>query len=300
MLFKVKIGEITEELQAELLTTIEVLKIAIEDRTGVKASSQKWIYQGRILANDFTVEKAGIVEGNVVHVVKTAQQSTTASQNDQSSGSIQLPPPPQYQLYISNFDIAMKKILLNPQADAKNGVITLSKVIKNIIDHPLDEKYRTLKGSNATLQKKLLALSGGPECLRVLGFSFDGTDWTLAPSPQAWEVLLLCRDKIEKFVLLLQSLDPEDKSSASSPAKPAIPAPGSVSAPSASDHATSAALQEVLCAFVAMQTSSTQNTAQTADLEPSPSPSDSSAPPPAPSSTSPSSPSPSPSSNVTR
>jgi len=280
MIIKFKLGEVCEELTTETDTLISVLKTTVEKRTGIPSSSQKWIYQGRIISNDSTVEGSGIGEGHVVHVVKTAQPSqnsnpsstsptnpSVASQITQPTQITQpiqqrLSPEIQYGQQIIVFDNAMKKLLLNPEADAKTAVLTLSKIVKNIIDHPLEAKYRQLKTSNAALQKKLFAISGGSECLTALGFMLDNGEWVLVPSPQAWDVLLMCKDKLERFSSRLLSLslslsldgrgerDPSPAGSPSAPS-PSLPLPAPVTSPILNQE-TQAALQQMMSALMTM------------------------------------------------
>lgn len=56
------------------------------------------------------------------------------------------------------------------------GVTTLRKIVQNIFDHPLVEKYRCLKVHNPIVQQRLLSVAGGRAALLSLGFSVEQID----------------------------------------------------------------------------------------------------------------------------
>lgn len=56
---------------------------------------------------------------------------------------------------------------------------TLGRLLRNISSHPLDEKYRRLRGSNERLQREVLAHPEAVELLRLIGFAGDGDDLVL-------------------------------------------------------------------------------------------------------------------------
>lgn len=47
----------------------------------------------------------------------------------------------------------------------------LLKILENIINHPRDDKHRTLKLTNPTVINKLLPVIGAMECLFAIGFN---------------------------------------------------------------------------------------------------------------------------------
>jgi len=59
---------------------------------------------------------------------------------------------------------------------ASTAFHTLSVVLKNIVQHPSDPKYRCLRGSNQRLQREVLAHPEVVELLRLVGFASDGED----------------------------------------------------------------------------------------------------------------------------
>eukprot|EP01041_Mallomonas_annulata_P001774 gene1774-3434_t len=260
MKFKAKVGEVMVDLTAEPETLISILKTNVEQITGVSSSCQKWIYQGKILSGDVTVKAAGIIEGNVVHVVKSAQSATPVQGLNNSVPQTGVPfvPPIANQQSISIFDLSIKKLLLNTEEEAKVAVTTLSKIVRNIIDNPQEEKFRKLKNSNAAFQKKLLSLGGGPDCLKALGFTLVGEEWILVPTSDAWDLLVYSKDKLERFISQLEAVKssslPQDQVSVTSTATSSVPAPTPTSLAAASmpiGPDTAAALHDILRAFTA-------------------------------------------------
>merc|ERR1719223_523401 len=61
--------------------------------------------------------------------------------------------------------------LVNTAAQLNDFVALLDKILTNIIQAPTEPKYRTIKASNNTIQRKILDRSGGVECLNTLGFA---------------------------------------------------------------------------------------------------------------------------------
>jgi len=73
---------------------------------------------------------------------------------------------------------------------AVQALRTLSTVVKNIMKNPNEQKYLTLKKSNAVFDRKVGSLRGGPETLRAIGFTENDATWNLVPSADAWNVLM--------------------------------------------------------------------------------------------------------------
>lgn len=52
-----------------------------------------------------------------------------------------------------------------------DGAIKLiSKILKNIIENPDDEKFRSIKRDNPTIKDKLTGFKSGIEIIKLLGF----------------------------------------------------------------------------------------------------------------------------------
>jgi hypothetical protein len=111
------------------------------------------------------------------------------------------------------FDSSMHTLLNNPQTVISDAVSLLFKIVSNVIKNPGEDKYRRLSSTNAVFAKKVGLIAGGSECMTALGFALQGTDWVLIPSAEAWEVLLHCSGKLEKFLRRLQAMELPKESS---------------------------------------------------------------------------------------
>jgi len=81
----------------------------------------------------------------------------------------------------------------NVSATYLTALKTLLKVIDNIIQNPLEEKYRVLKCSNAAFLKRLGGLKGSDAVLMKCGFRKTPDNYILDPSAEKWELLQTAR-----------------------------------------------------------------------------------------------------------
>jgi hypothetical protein len=76
----------------------------------------------------------------------------------------------------------------------------------NIIDHPLEEKYRTIKVNNAAFQKQFHHVSNSTAVLLACGFENIHRDdsekaaFTMKASPEQWPVLVQAKATIDRAV----------------------------------------------------------------------------------------------------
>ena len=101
---------------------------------------------------------------------------------------------------LPEFDRAMRVLLTNSEESCKEAVILLLKIITKIIENPMDEKFRKLKTSNPTFNTKITNIPGGSDCMRAIGFQLIGEYWILEPTMEAWNILLACQQKLDKFM----------------------------------------------------------------------------------------------------
>ncbi|OEU12743.1 hypothetical protein FRACYDRAFT_243999 [Fragilariopsis cylindrus CCMP1102] len=92
----------------------------------------------------------------------------------------------------------------NPPSIYATGVTTLERVLKNIIDHPMEEKYRQVKKQNAAFNKRLGGLIGGHDCMLATGFTVDNDTssseevYKLQATAQKWTYLT---EKAQQIVI---------------------------------------------------------------------------------------------------
>jgi hypothetical protein len=257
--FRAKVGETEYPLELEAEENILSGKSSLEQASNIPAAQQKWIYQGRILADSAKVGATGIVDGHVVHVLRSA--SSVASVQPAVSQPIApntaaaapapvftLPPPP---LMLSGFDNGMRELLTNSEDVIKNATALLMKILGNIIQNPMEEKYRKIKSSNPTFTAKLQSVKGGIECMKGAGFIEQNGEWVLLPSGDGWNIIVACHRKLEVFNAKVAAKESGQY----------IQSPSIAQAPTAQSADVSRdliAMQEFMRALAAMQSGSPQ------------------------------------------
>ena len=197
--FKCKVTEEVFDLELPLSCLIAEAKRNLEAKVSthdLAMFDQKWIFQGRVLKDADTLEQSGIREGLCVHVMKTAKAATTSVASPAPSTATTATAPSF--VPVPAFDQGMYMLLSNEEAQAKEAIILLLKIISNVIDKPLEEKYRKVKASSKAFTK--LEIKGGKECMSAMGFNLSGEEYVLTPSAQAWEVLIACQSKLDRFM----------------------------------------------------------------------------------------------------
>eukprot|EP00586_Coscinodiscus_wailesii_P005091 CAMPEP_0172488534 /NCGR_PEP_ID=MMETSP1066-20121228/18094_1 /TAXON_ID=671091 /ORGANISM="Coscinodiscus wailesii, Strain CCMP2513" /LENGTH=369 /DNA_ID=CAMNT_0013255811 /DNA_START=182 /DNA_END=1288 /DNA_ORIENTATION=+ len=187
--------------------------------TKIPPSSLKLIFRGRLIANDD--EKAVVAEykledGCVVHcmgkpsssgdAVSVAAPAAVAA----AGPSISLPStaattPAAVSSTPSSTSSSLTTALQtlqsqNTPSDYTTAVTTLSKILTNITSHPMEEKYRRMKRSNAAFQKRLGGKPGGDACLTAVGFDLVDDVYVLTPSAAKWEALTGYKAEVERAV----------------------------------------------------------------------------------------------------
>lgn len=257
VVFRAKIGEKEYNLECSSDSKIGEAKLQLEQSSGLQSSQQKWIYQGRILGDDATIGSAAILDGHAVHVLKVAGSNPASNPTPAAAAAplygSQGPPviateaPSRFLL--KSFDMAMQTLLSNSEDVVSGAVSLLAKITGNIVHHPMEEKYRKLKSSNATFASKVHTVKGGPDCMRALGFAEEGGEWVLHPSAQGWDLLVACKKKLDIFNEKLTKAT-SDRSSGVLPAAVALSA--SPTSPPI-DANTLLAMQEFLKSLAAVQ-----------------------------------------------
>lgn len=66
-----------------------------------------------------------------------------------------------------------RRLMLNRISDVDRVLTNCEKVIQNIILHPTEPKYRTIRCGNASFRSNVLDLPGGAEVLQAAGFEWS-------------------------------------------------------------------------------------------------------------------------------
>ena len=214
--FRCKINEQYFELELDEEQSVSEGKSFICDLSQIEPSCQKWIFMGRVLSDSSTIRETGIKVDNTVHVMRTASNVVTVeSQRTHLSSHV---PAQDIEMQsvaassiitstisVPHFDRAMNELLSNEEAVAKDAVGILHKIVSNIVRNSSEEKYRKVKSTNASFQKKLGLAPGGISCMAAVGFTMVGDEWVLYPSAEAWDILVCCQQKLDRFMSRLNS-----------------------------------------------------------------------------------------------
>jgi len=185
----------------------------------------KLIFRGRIIANKGDGDEMNVIEEfkledrSVIHcmgkpnppsVDADANVNVAATSATTNSGSTVIPPAASASASASAPSIAVSSNPLksslqqmkssHPGIDYKIGLTTLSKLLQNVIQNPMEQKYRKVKKTNAAFQKKLGRLNGANEAILAIGFQTVGEEYVLTPSPEAWPALLESKATLDQAV----------------------------------------------------------------------------------------------------
>lgn len=139
------------EIPGEWMThnTLQQVMISIpEQHFGTDLNSCSIRYLHKIVDNtnwcNTTLKQMGIDQGRALLILQTTALLTNSAQQKDNPLEVAL-----QQLLHNNFD-----------EDSKETVVTLLKIMNNIIQKPHNPKVRILKLSNTILQKKIVARPG--------------------------------------------------------------------------------------------------------------------------------------------
>jgi len=183
--------------------------------TKIPHSSIKLIFRGRLIteSDQAAVTEYKLEEGSVLHCMGKPAENGGASSNaaaastavsatnsnlptvsvpSSSGGTASLP------FHTSSSDplrAALQTLRTsNPPDTYQTAITTLNKILNNITQHPLEEKYRALKVHNPAFQRRLGGLPGGDAAIKACGFTVqtgdDGVEkYVMEASAEAWPAL---------------------------------------------------------------------------------------------------------------
>jgi len=218
-------------IEVESDATSKDLFDAASQATNIPMGGMKLIFRGRIITNKGDGDEVSVVEefklepGCVIHCMGKPSPSATAAATSTaasatsagssvaatSSGSTVTVPsaapaatststsPPS----TGNADLSAALLTIktnHPGNEYKTALTTLSKLLQNVIQNPMEEKYRKVKKTNAAFQKRLGRLTGAEQAIYAIGFRTVGEEYVLVPSPEAWPSLLQASSTIEQAV----------------------------------------------------------------------------------------------------
>ena len=216
------------------------LRQQASEATKIPLASLKLIFRGRLIADDDTKVAASeykLEEGSVVHCMgkpaassaaPVASTATTRTLPAVTAATPTLPtttpptpavapPPPQDPLQAA---LQQLRSSCSTPSDYLTAVTTLDKILSNIVQNPMEQKYRQVKVQNAAFQRRLGGRMGGDAAMKAAGFATTQAEddasqqvYLLEASANAWPQLLATKAAVEAAVR-------DAKSAANQPAMP--------------------------------------------------------------------------------
>jgi len=86
---------------------------------------------------------------------------------------------------------------------AQTAIQTLRTLTNNVVAHPEEEKYRTIKTSNKALQERIVKVTGALMFLKAVGFAPAGEEYTIQNPDMA--ILQMGLGKLDEELARLQT-----------------------------------------------------------------------------------------------
>lgn len=200
----------------------------------IPLEKMRLIFRGRLVGNESdkkVIEDFKLEDGSVIHCMgkPEEQEKPSDSQLPATAGAqvtinnAATPSTPSASDNSKSLTAALLSLRTsNPPGTYLTAVTTLEKVLFNITQNPMEEKYRKVKRGNAAFNKRLGTLPGGEAAMLAVGFSIDTIDgeecYIMHPSPDAWPTLMSNKAEVERAV----------KSAKDSSASAAMPPPSNL------------------------------------------------------------------------
>jgi PUB domain/Ubiquitin family len=227
----------------KVVLTSSELRQLVSTKTSIPLSALRLIYRGRLITDQATDTTTNVIteykleNGSVLHCMgkpsattatkqETSSSTTTgSSETSVATATVSTPttatpvttvPATTTAASVSSSFFSSSVTSLQSALDAMRAsnsltvyakcIKTLQKVLLNIIDHPLEEKYRTIKVNNAAFQKHFHHVHNSTTVLLACGFQLIHRDdaehaaYTMNASPAQWPTLLQSKATIDRAV----------------------------------------------------------------------------------------------------
>ncbi|GKZ00308.1 hypothetical protein MPSEU_000983700 [Mayamaea pseudoterrestris] len=221
------------------ISALDLLK-RVSDSTKIPPGTLKLIFRGRLIASDATkiaVQEYKMEDGSVLHCMgkpavqaESATAVTTQEVNSAVSAAAATLPVASASMMTAPAPIRFPSVAAaavtaqpltpndpllaalqamrasNSPADYQTAVQVLDKLLFNILEHPLEEKYRRVKKENPAFARRLGNLVGGDAVLLAAGFVSETDAESGAPvyvmhaNADAWQKLQETKTKVERAV----------------------------------------------------------------------------------------------------
>ncbi|KAL7535274.1 hypothetical protein ACHAXR_006386 [Thalassiosira sp. AJA248-18] len=211
-------------------STAAELRRKASEITTVPLSTMKLIFRGRVIPDKDegdVVKEFKLEDGSVVHVMGKPAAAASGAANAASvgaaasgtgatvstagasvSGRVTMPTTNNAAGASSSSPLTLafaKLQSLNDGPTYRTALTTADKLLGNIVSHPMEEKYRTIKKSNPAFSKRLGGLPGGSDLMNASGFNVETREgveyYVLTPSADAWPGLIKAREEVQRVLL---------------------------------------------------------------------------------------------------
>mmetsp|Transcript_18164 Transcript_18164/g.35684 ORF Transcript_18164/g.35684 Transcript_18164/m.35684 type:complete len:616 (+) Transcript_18164:417-2264(+) len=244
-------GEKSVKLRAKR-TTGDVIELSMSDKASAQHLRRKLarnldaapdtlrlIFRGKILLDGHTLASYGLNEdGLTVHVAVSNKAASASLGPSSSSSSAQpstatataaapaaapatsAPPTP-----AAPGAAALRTCLQNLESKngrtrTKDAVQVMLLYVKNIVAHPDDVKYRSIRQGNTKFSSKIADCSGGLDCMKALGFEHqqrNGEPYLVLKSGESTDVMSARQEELKRVIDRLAPTPVGNPSSSSTP-----------------------------------------------------------------------------------
>jgi ubiquilin len=220
------------QIEIEQDATANQLFEVASSATSIPQEKMKLIFRGRIISNkEVPINDFQLEEGCVIHcmgksVAVVGQENALSSLSSATTTSPMIPSSAtriatvQPVLTVNNearntatataaptlsSEISLSASILRMKTnhsaeDYITGLTTLSKILTNVIEKPMEEKYRRMKKANAAFQKRLGRMEGAQGAMFAVGFEDEGEEYVLKPSAEAWPKVLQSKKTVDEAI----------------------------------------------------------------------------------------------------
>jgi len=201
--------------------TASNLRKLVSEATNIPLAGLHVIFRGKIIAESdkMAVEEFKLSEDCVLHCMGKPVAGASASSTEAATppiaaaaagSSVTIPAAsaaavPTASAPANTLQAAFAKLKSSNSAQVyMTGVTTLDKILSNIINHPMEEKYRKVKKHNAAFQKRLGGLVGGDDAMMAAGFTTETESdsgeeiYMMQASAEKWPALVAAKATTEQ------------------------------------------------------------------------------------------------------
>lgn len=205
-------------LTIEKTATPTQLRAQAAEATKIPLASLRLIFRGRLISDDdskqvvseFKLEDECVLHcmGKPIATLETTSPAATPTSTAAGSSVSFLPPVTAPSVAPTPTDPLQAAFSTLRSSNSSSvyltAVTTLEKILSNCVNHPMEEKYRSVKKQNAAFQRRLGGLPGGDAAMLAAGFVLEGEgaeeSYVLRASAEAWPKLVATKARVEAAV----------------------------------------------------------------------------------------------------